>query len=168
MACFVLFCFVFSYFVYGYLIKWQSGLENRTQQRIEVQYKDLRRQLAFCRLFLQHLGCRVDKTKTLENENEHNELHFDYNDCMPALMGSKEAMGVMEKMVECMINLIDYRLPLSDDLLVLCWEYCQMTNNKELSDKFIKIIQKSVGESLNFENKTKTRDHTWFRQLRFQ
>ena len=100
------------------MINLQSDVENRNQQRIEKQYLALREQDSFCNLFLTHLGCRRETSENRENSG--NNLYFDYNDYMPALMSNEEAMFSMDKIVECVINLIDFRLPLRYMFVRLC------------------------------------------------
>ena len=56
----------------------------------------------------------------------------------------------------------------SDDLLVLCWKYLQVSGNRTLCKRFIDLVQRSIRESLESSNITKSRDHLWFKQLSLQ
>ena len=63
----------------------------------------------------------------------------------------------MNGILSCLIN----KEAISDDMLILCWNYCQLKN---MSDKMLKIIELVVLDSLNFSNPSKTRDYLYFKK----
>ena len=61
----------------------QSGNQNRNLERATTKYWDVKKQVSFCQLFLHYLGCKSNKTSNNNsyiNDDEKNNLYFDFND----------------------------------------------------------------------------------------
>lgn len=115
------------------------------------------------------------KHETIGNSQEpvcyKDDLYYDYSkfNCVRVnrvLKSDKMANEAMESMVKTVMKMIQYNVALSDDILILCYNYCNKFNQK-LQTKFIKLLQSVSNECLDFYIKSNMKQHkyAWFKEF---
>lgn len=161
--------------------------------QIEAKYFNFKKQLTCANYFLLFLGCDFDfetynKVENgAANVNSDNQLYFEYGDFKAInkiFSSSKDANNVMNSLLKTVQELLKRKMPINDDLLVLCFEYCKLTYLKANSKKsnilnnilgsknatimsdFITVLQNISKECLDaeYESEAKVRNYQWFKQ----
>ena len=101
----------------------------------ELKYHSFLNQLMFAKYILMILGCNV-QNETILNLQNYNNFYVNINqfrglmiDNMSSntqLQQAESGMSCMDELVMAMIQLLNARMPLSEDLLILCFEYCKL------------------------------------------
>ena len=124
-----------------------SNNNNVNDKSIELRYNSFMNQLSFAKYYLMALGCKI-KDETIKNELEHVlvdagesqaggkcDPHFGdylYHRCsnFKGLFGKdKNGFKSGEELVVGVIQLLEKKMPLSEDMLILCHEYCKHNTN---------------------------------------
>lgn len=63
------------------------------------------------------------------------------------------------EILNVILNGLIKKLPLSDDLLVLSWRYCETQNIQVAMLKILKLV---IADALSYKNVSKARDYAWF------
>ena len=149
---------------------------------IESHYWLLKKQRVFCDMFLLFLGCDVSQNfqnkfpmipnigkiplratmHQRESKYFENELFYDYsqyNQCNKIFEQSpKEAQQFMARVVNNIINLLKQYVAVSDDLLVLSFEYC-CRYDSSLRDQFVNVLKNICQNCLSIKtNHDKDKD----------
>ena len=95
---------------------------------VETGYIGLRKQTRLGKLFTHYLGCfekKLDKTMNIKAEDR---LFYRYEECgnLEPVLGNDiiKANEIMQYLSKVCIELIKDKQPFSDDLLVMCYDYC--------------------------------------------
>ena len=147
--------------------------------KVDNTMYDLAKQNSICHMFLNYLGCNVKEIEYLEE----NSIQMDsdlfssignFSNIKRVCSTSEEANKVMDCLVECMLELLKDRVPISDDMLNLCYHYCKMRdikiNNKFDNDfplmrRFVNLLHNTVETAFDYKSETKPRDHAWFKNF---
>ena len=108
----------------------------KNQERSVEQYWKYRKQNRFCTLFLKQL-----KSINVDNEDSYH--------------------NVMNQLTHAMCDIFARKMPMSDDMMILAWKYCQTQNQHE---KMFELVDNVIRHSLSHENPCKTRDYLWFKK----
>ena len=96
---------------------------------------------------------------------KYSDLYCSWEDSLTGILKNDDACKVMDTIVNVVSRLLESTMPISDDVLVLCWKYCLMIGNKEKCDKFLALLTTTVKDSLNPKSDTKARDGAWFKEF---
>ena len=160
---------------------------------IKEKYYQFKQQLLFARYFLMLLGCNIRHTQCQMTKHDDKRLYVDFgkfNGLTGVSVGQHSRSNsasvlqktmnifsningngarIMDNVVKGMIGLLEKKLVISDDLLVLCMEYCHNVNTGgDLLNKFLNALQSACNECLMHpkdDDKYKRRNHAWFEQF---
>ena len=77
-------------------------------------------------------------------------------------------LSIMNGIVPAVIKLIDTKMAISDDLIILCWQYCNRsknTDNTTSDETFLNDLLNCVGDCLTGKSNYKTRSYLYFKQF---
>ena len=138
--------------------------------KIESGYFSLKRQTQFGKFFCQYLGCFGKKPIIDIASNKNKEVHkrdplyYDYNNCYfidPVTSKPKKAKFIMKFICEVCVKLIIDKQPISDDLLVLCYNYCKLYDSEQ-AQRIRTALKEAVSECLQ-QNYKNVRNTEWFK-----
>lgn len=94
-------------------------------------------------------------------------------DKLTTICNNETAVSIMNSVVDCVMKLLEDKQVLSDDILVLCFEYCTRVGGQSAKTKeFVKLLQKITKECVgraeanpNCEIYQQTRDYAWFKEF---
>ena len=162
-----------------------SSANNSNRKQIEDAYLKYRNSIEFSKFFL--LSLNFSKIES----NEKNRMRIDKYQCHMApsqfdgilsvvsgVENGKEGTLIMNKIVATVMLLLSKKSVVSEDLLVLCFEYCKMVkeqyNDSSMFDKFVQILKDTVVDCLDSTKKygaidvnfhTKSFKYHWFKQF---
>lgn len=88
---------------------------------------------------------------------------FDAIGANKVIKNDKEALNTMDLIVETTMVMLSNMMPVSDDMLILCFDYCKMFN-PSLGTKLTDVINNVTKQCIDTRQKsdTKARDHEWY------
>ena len=129
---------------------------------IENGYFSLKRQTQFGKILCHYLGCFQQKS----NQSPHNDeypLLYDYDQCknIERVTSPDIAQDVMKLLTQACVQIVQDKQPISDDLLVLCYDYSRVFQFEEarlLEIALAQAIDQCLSEDVD------SRSSEWFRQ----
>ena len=116
------------------------------------------------------LICKDKKVKQSEIDTKYWHFMHQQQICNLFLKVMQNNKRAMNGIVNSVLSLLNKRLPISDDMLVLCYVYLtkqmQIDTDKTIIDQyktFVQLLKNSVKKGLSIDNPCKKRDHLWFR-----
>ena len=73
----------------------------------------------------------------------------------------KQSDVLFEEMIETLLKLITKQLPISDDILLICWKYEMLINPNEKNNRLWKVLNNVILNVLN--NSRNKRNWIWFK-----
>ena len=146
--------------------------------KIESTHLLLKKQLSFAKYFLLYFGCAINDKQYGPNSDDTllNQLFVDCSQFSlkqkQTFNNSKESNNAMKSIVQTLISLIKAKMPISDEVLVLCFAYCNELDN-ELLNELIESLTDACDQCLNSNYystndssiNTQLRDYYWFKQF---
>ena len=75
--------------------------------------------------------------------------------------GESNSNSVINHILRIVCDCLICKQPISDDLLLIAWEYCV---SQEMELKLLALINKVIGHTLSQSNPCRTRDYFWFKK----
>ena len=140
------------------LAKMGNKMKNQAkdeEKRIESKRGIVQQFLNERRLIVNEKQSEKKETKTNKNsEKENNNSNNRFED------------DLCEEMLKTLLNLISKKLPISDDMLLLCWKYEMMkTNGSEKENRLWKVLKRVIQDVL--DNSKNKRIWIWFKNSIF-
>ena len=153
---------------------------------VKLTYQSFRKQTSFVDYLLIALGCDIKLLlnsnnnnckvthKALEEKNSFEDDLFYDLDKFDMLVSngfddddSSSARVNMDNFVMATIKLLQLKLPISTELLILCFEYCQSVGN---TDKFVQTLRETIKQCLDpdTQNEVELRNYIWFKEYLLQ
>ena len=139
---------------------------------IELKYHSFLSQLMFAKYYLMTLGYSVPDQWSTESD-----LYCSYQDFKGLINYNNNGIqndkntktGNMMDLVYVMIGLLQKKMLVSQDILVLCYVYCTLDGNGKLFNQFVDCLNNVVNECLGSNNDNvnelcKTRNYIWFKE----
>ena len=149
-------------------------------EAIDTASDEFTKQTMFARYFLMLLGCKVQNEQLTVEHNKIETCQYDdhyeddfyrnYSDFTGLIERDvickdnnfKDAISCMNHVVACVIGLLKSQMIVSDDILVLCFEYCQDANHSELLQQFVGALNDTIHQCLG---KKSLRNYMYFKQF---
>ena len=168
----------------------ENGQSSFNVGAIDKNYCDFKQQLIFSKYFLACLGCTTKNNIDRKNNSSstiNSKLYVNFSDFEDLIGDTKNndtggGDSVMVALTNVLLKLLAKNLPITQDLLVLCFEFVKNSNNNEFLDAFVRTLKSVCSDCLEgysynkrLENTKKTsdsllwnvikhRNHSWFRQ----
>ena len=132
---------------------------NRSRDKIESKCWNLIEQRKCNDLFLSYLGCgNSSSSNVVSNNNSYKDFKFE----IKSALDSNNARKIMNGIVLAVFEIINKKLPISDDLIMLCFTFLKMTNNE---NKMVSLLKQVVRSALSIDNPRKKRDGLYFKRF---
>ena len=140
------------------------------EESLQDRYDAFMNQIMSVKYFLLRLGCKLSKTdktckiphKSLEAQNSIDEGlinckgYFSDDLYRPTskLFGfrdtrwSVDGVYIMDSLVTCMVKYLKLKMPISQDLIILCCVYCIETGNEKLATMMLTVLNDTIRECL--------------------
>ena len=157
-----------------------SNLSNKQgKQKIEEAVQSVQQQTQTINTFFQYLGVvspkqwqknEKNKDKDKEKQNDSDEKEVEKKE---DLKEKELAHSTLKLLLETVQKILKDKMPVSQDLLMISWKYCQMldrNNNNSNGGKsshvamYKEVLNGTIREALNHENAAKVRDYYWFKE----
>lgn len=148
------------------LLKMNEGMQEK--------YDKYMNEKQFARYFLYTLGIYKDFDDINMKPSKDNELFYNWTQfggLRDDNVNKKNGYMTMNEIVKCVTKVMKCKCVLSQDLLILCWEYCNIgekdKDSNNICKDFVGEIEKSIRQCLDsdYENEeTKGFDYWWFKK----
>ena len=132
-------------------------------------------QIVFAKYFLAIAGCNISNEKIaklehkeLKYKDKHGSIHFEgcfdddlyrnFSDMigLKSNIDIKDRNNIFTSILYYTIELLHKKMPVSDDILILMFEFCKLDGNDKLYNRFIDALNKIIHECLATHNNNQT------------
>ena len=166
-------CFFFFFSLFCFCVQLRSHSYD-DPKRIESGYFAFKKQIQFGKLFCHYLGCfgkhkgSPIATKYKQMNKDINPLFYEYDECKNircVTSNIDNATAVMRYLSEICVRLIEDKQPISDDLLVVCYDFCKDYDYQQ-AKRMRTVLKNTIIECLSDDIDLRSKE--WFQRYIMQ